>query len=531
MLTNSPPHGLLGRQEPRVRSLPPGRVGSRIDDFRDITDLAGLTNDPWQDGALEAIASVDADGQWAAREFGLLVSRQQGKGNILLVYELTHALLWPRPDGMPKWILHTAHEGDTARGAWRRLKNVLLRSPVLRAQLKGGGRESSQGISGVMAGSGSLGFEFQDGTIIEFRTRTGNAGVGKSPDVLIIDEAQNTPLTIIEALTPTVLASPAPQILFTGTVPKEDQDGTYFEGLRDRGRAGGVERVGWIEHTPDGSDDPVTAAAINMGDIEVWRQGSPGLGYRVKLEDIADAWERFRVESPDAFARQYLSIWPNRAEDAVESVNDLDMQRWADGLVSERVSVGRPLVLAVALGRGGGYSSIAAAQRSAEGEILLEHLDTRAQSLWVPAALAERKRELGATSIVLDARNAEPILTDLSVAGVRYLGMSMSEVAAAFDLMIEHVNAGDVVHPDQPEVAIALQNAVPRVMSKTGNLRTWDQGDPSEPVTVVQAMTWALWGLKKLEGRRESAPPAEVQVLANDDPLPIGAGDVLTMRF
>ena len=88
-----------------------------------------------------------------------------------------------------------------------------------------------------------------------------------------------------------------------------------------------------------------------------------------------------------------------------------------------------------------------------------------------------------------------------------------------------------VEHPDQPEVTIALQNAVPRVMSKTGNLRTWDQGDPSEPVTVVQAMTWALWGLKKLEGRRSSAPPAEVQVLANDDPLPIGAGDVLTMRF
>ena len=148
MLTNSPPHGLFGRQEPRVRTLPPSRVGSRIEDFRDIADLAGLTNDPWQDGALEVIGSVDADGQWAAREFGLLVSRQQGKGNVLLVYELAHALLWPRPDGMPKWILHTAHEGDTARGAWRRLKNVLLRSPVLRAQLKGGCRESAGACRG-----------------------------------------------------------------------------------------------------------------------------------------------------------------------------------------------------------------------------------------------------------------------------------------------------------------------------------------------------------------------------------------------
>ena len=44
-------------------------------------------------------------------------------------------------------------------------------------------------------------------------------------------------------------------------------------------------------------------------------------------------------------------------------------------------------------------------------------------------------------------------------------------------------------------------------------------------------MTWALWGLKKLEGRRGSAPPAEAQVLANDDELTIGTGDVLTMQF
>lgn len=531
MLINSPPSVLRGRQEPRVKTLPPSRIGSRIDDFRDITDLAGLVNDPWQDGALEAIGSIDADGQWAAREFGLLVSRQQGKGNVLLIYDLTHALLWPRPDGMPKWILHTAHEGDTARGAWRRMKNVLLRSPVLRAQLKGGGRETSQGISGVSAASGSLGFEFRDGTIIEYRTRTGNAGIGKSPDVLIIDEAQNTPMTVIEALLPTVLASVMPQVLFTGTVPKEDQDGAYFEGLRDRGRRGGVERVGWIEHSPDRSDDPVRAAQINLGDIEVWRQGCPGLGYRVRLEEIADAWERFKDSSPESFARQYLSIWPNTPEQAVESVNDLEIARWVGGIRDERVSADRPVVLAVALGRGGGWSSIAAAQRAEDGKILLQHMDTQAQSLWVPSALRELKRNLRVGLIVLDERNCAPILPDLAAAGVRVLGMNMSEVAAAFDLIVEHVNAGHVAHPDQPEVTIALQSAVPRVMSRAGNLRTWDQSDPSEPVTVVQAMTWALWGLKRLEARRGGAPPAEVRVAASNDLLLAGTGDVLTMRF
>ena len=92
MLTNSPPHGLFGRQEPRVRTLPPSRVGSRIEDFRDITDLAGLTNDPWQDGALEAIGSVDADGQWAAREFGLLWELMTPPGRVLSKGDLSSRL-------------------------------------------------------------------------------------------------------------------------------------------------------------------------------------------------------------------------------------------------------------------------------------------------------------------------------------------------------------------------------------------------------------------------------------------------------
>ena len=531
MLTNSPPHGLLGRQEPRVRTLPPGTVGSLVEDVRDICDLAKLHNDPWQDGALEAITSVDAFGLWAATEFGVLVCRQQGKGNILLAYELAHAFLWPRADGAPKLIGHTAHENKTAREAFLRAKRTILASPSLRRQLKGGGRETAHGISGISTGNGNWAIELENGTRILYFTRTAGAGVGLSFDVLIVDEAQHTPLTIIEALLPTVNASPNPQTLFTGTAPKEDQDGEYFQHLRDRGRKGGVERTGWIEHTPEGSDDPKLAAEINLGDIEVWKQGAPGLGLRMSLSTMVDAWERLGRTAPESFGRQYLSIWPDTPEEIIESANDLDMAKWLGGVVDERVAAGRPVVLALALGRGGGYSSIAAAQRASDGRILLEHLDTKAQSLWVPPALKKFKADLQAASIVLDQRNAEPILPDLAKAGVRYLAMSMSEVAAAFDLMIEHVNAEAVVHPDQAEVTIALQNAVPRVMSKTGNLRTWEQGDPSEPVTVVQALTWALWGLKKLEGRRASAPPAEAQVLANDDPLPVGAGDVLTMQF
>lgn len=70
----------LGLQEPRIRTLPLSRVGSLIDDILDISDLAGIQCEPWQESSLETIASVDAFGPWAATESWELVSRQQGKG-------------------------------------------------------------------------------------------------------------------------------------------------------------------------------------------------------------------------------------------------------------------------------------------------------------------------------------------------------------------------------------------------------------------------------------------------------------------
>lgn len=532
---------VVGRQQPRVRTLPDTVVETRLDDVLDLCDLANLRNDPWQESTLADVVAVDRDGRWACTEYGVLVSRQQGKGNILLAYELAHLFLWPREDGQPKLIGHTAHENKTAREAFLRAKRTLLAAPSLRRQLKGGGRETSHGVSGISTGNGNWAIELENGNRLLFFTRTAGAGVGLSFDVLIVDEAQHTPLTIIEALAPTVNASPSPQILFTGTVPKEDQDGEYFEGLRDRGRRGGHARTGWVEFTPDQSDDPKASKLINLGDIEVWKQGAPGLGIRMELATLVDAWERLGQTKPEAFARQYLSIWPDLEQDASVTPNDLDLEVWGSPLqLAERglsVDSQHPVVLAVALGRGGGYSSIAAAQRTPEGKILLQHLDTKEQSLWVAAELA-RYKKLYRARVVVDERNCSPILPDLNRANVRVLPMTMSEVAAAYDLFIEHVNAGDVVHPPQPEVDIAMRNAIPRVMSKVGNLRTWDQGDPTEPVTVVQAMTWALWGLKNVEGKPKQAAPAEAQVLTRDDSLGKGAAggslpkyDILTMGF
>jgi hypothetical protein len=515
--SNSPKPELLGLQEPRVRALPLSRVDSLIDDILDIADLANIRCDPWQEGSLEAIASIDAEGQWAATEFGELVSRQQGKGNILLPYELAHLYQWPREDGAPKLIGHTAHEGATAREAFRRARRAILASPVLRAELVGGGKQTAQGVTGISTGNGNWAIELKNGNRLVFFTRTGAAGVGISFDILIVDEAQHSPLSILEALLPATDASPNKQVLFTGTVPKEDQDGEYFEGLRDRGRKGGFERTGWIEHTPVGSDDPDALKNIDLGSLQVWREANPGLGIRLALKTIQDDWDRMGQTNPEAFARQRLSIWPRRKQAATVKLSELDIEAWKRHSREDAAVSGDGVVLTLALGRGGGYGTIGAAVRVDSDHIAVEHLHTESGTRWIAAKLKAYKAQYGNALVVLDAKNAAAVIGSLDAAGIKYLAMNLDEIAAAHTLFIEHVNAGLVPHRPQEEVTRSLELATTRPLGRAGV--TWEQSDPSKPITMAQAVTWALWGVLKSEASppKETPPPPSAAVLTRDD--------------
>lgn len=501
MPINSPKPERLGLQEPRVRSLPTSRVGSAFEDVLDICDVAGLRNDRWQDGALEAIFSVDAEGQWAATEFGILVSRQQGKGNILLPWELAHLFLWPREDGAPKLIGHTAHESRTVREAFLRAKRVILASPMLRKQLIGGGRQTAHGVMGISTGNGNWTIELASGDRIIYFTRTGGAGVGVSFDVLIVDEAQHSPVSMLEALLPTTDASPNKQILFTGTVPKEDQDGEYFEGLRDRGRIGGQPRTGWIEHTPVGSEDP--DAKIHLDDPDVWRESNPGLGIRLAWKTVEDDWDRMGQTSPESFGRQRLSIWPNRRPQEVVKLSDLDLDKWAANRVAD-VQLGESPVIAVAIGKGGGFATVAAASRFDDDSVVVQHMKTERQTRWVAKYVKDLKSELGAALVVLDPKNSAVIINDLDREGVKYLSMNLNELAGAHSMFVEYVNDGAIVHRGQEEVTKSLQFATTRSIGQAGV--TWEASDPTKPISHAQAVTWACWGVAKSEANPLKKP-------------------------
>ena len=64
---------------PKVLQVPPGRVGSFVDDVGEIAERLGSPLVPEQVLAVEALTSYDRRGRWLSVEAGVELPRQNGK--------------------------------------------------------------------------------------------------------------------------------------------------------------------------------------------------------------------------------------------------------------------------------------------------------------------------------------------------------------------------------------------------------------------------------------------------------------------
>jgi hypothetical protein len=78
-LTISPSAERLGAQRPRLLHVPEF-VSSTGEEACELAAMAGLEMDPWQQFVLTNALGERPDGLWAAKEVGVEVPRQNGKG-------------------------------------------------------------------------------------------------------------------------------------------------------------------------------------------------------------------------------------------------------------------------------------------------------------------------------------------------------------------------------------------------------------------------------------------------------------------
>jgi hypothetical protein len=119
---------------------------------------------------------------------GLIVPRQNGKGEVLLARELAGLFLLGE-----ERITHTAHEFKTAGDAYKRIREIILKSPDLMRRVK---RMPNSPIE--------KGVELKNGNTLSFIARSGGSGRGFSGDVVILDEAYDLTQDHMDAFGPTM---------------------------------------------------------------------------------------------------------------------------------------------------------------------------------------------------------------------------------------------------------------------------------------------------------------------------------------
>ena len=297
---------------PRIRHLAPS-LGTRGGEAIALGERAGLELDDWQKLVVNDALATDGDGALAAFEVGHLVSRQNGKTQIGMVY----SLYWANEG---EHVLYTSHRADTARVVFERLAAVADRF---------GGE--------IIWSNGRERIDFPSGGSISFRTRSGRLGRGHTLDKVILDEAQVCDPDHVSALIPTMRTRPGAQVLYLACAPDARSNGNcvvLYE-LRQRALAGD-SRLSWVEWSANARDaegNELQAHELPEGmldDRKLWKQATPAES-RIPMTRIEAEREAF-ARDPAAFAAECLSIpiWPDMVVAGTGPISIVDFDALAD---------------------------------------------------------------------------------------------------------------------------------------------------------------------------------------------------------
>lgn len=463
--------GLRGVVKPRVLHRPAFANEAAGQEAIDLAESVGLFLDPWQQLAVRVILAERADGLYAARTAGFLVARQNGKGGVLEAVAL-HGMFLVR-DRLTLW---TAHQTKTSFEGFLRLKAWIDGSDDLRRR-----------VDRVNNSHGEEGFILKreawepDAPRLRFLARSKASGRGFSPQRIIFDEAQELSKLAVEAMLPSMRAQPNRQAIFTGTVPgPEINNPEYWTTLRDRGRKGTEDRMAWLEWTPTGSDTPDGAGRLDLSSRKAWVEANPSLGADRETALGVDALEGDYADlDVDSFARECLSVWPTIPPEG----DGVFGPKWTD-LITEPTGE-PPAAIGVAITQDRMWASIGAASSGPVPH--LGSVDRRQGTAWLVDEVKRIAAKYG-IPVVIDSKGpASTLIDDLD--GVRVVTTTTEDYVKACADLFDAVQAGGVTHGNYDALNAAVRSATTRPV-----LDRWAWGRKSGDVSMLEAVTLALWG-------------------------------------
>jgi hypothetical protein len=436
-------------------------------------------------------ADLEADDwKWAASNAALVVARQNGKGDVLLIIELYHMCVLKA-----RRVFHTAQLQRTATDAHKRMADIIRTSPKLLAMLRNGER-------GIRSGKGDERIVWADGREILFFTRSDNAGRGLFGDLLICDEAYDLTDGELAALRPMINTSPSPQVIYASTPVDKDAmaNGYVLAGIRQKALAG-APRTTWIEWSVPERPADAKGPDPRLKDPRCWAQANPSLGMRIAggrmlltLQTIEDdlnslGTRKFLVEdlcAPD--------FWPNPEELELED-KPFDPEEW-DQRSDHTVTLMDPTVLGVDRSPGG-RTSVVAAGWTGDGRWSFDVVACRPGTDWVLDVVAALVEGFSPAALVIDAVSpAAALIPKLQAEGIEPIVTNTQELVQACTGMVDDFDEGRMVpHRADPDVQRAVEIVTWRNIGQ-GGARAYDRKGAGD-ISVLVGAALAGWGLQR----------------------------------
>lgn len=279
-----------GSQEPQVKFKPKYEYTDG-EDASELVRAYGYELYPWQKEVINSWLGRDKQDNFTAQTCGLSVPRQNGKNALLEVRELYGLVT------KGEKFLHTAHEVKTARKAFLRLAGF-FENPREYPEL-------TELVSFIRRTNGQEAIELKNGGLVEFSARSRGAARGFTVDTVVFDEAQELTDEQLNALLPTISASPSGnrQRIYVGTPTPPNSTAEVFGRIRQQGNRKLGNTLSWFEWGIKDIPDRKTStdALVNLA-----YKTNPSLGYLIGSSEVI---EEAGQMSLDGFSRERLGWW------------------------------------------------------------------------------------------------------------------------------------------------------------------------------------------------------------------------------